>query len=166
MGDLFNVMKIIKDLDETNRLYLLKKTLEAVAYLFKQKIYHGDLKLENLLIDSVMSMVVCDFGTSQKYENFCDELKVYTEKYSAPEIRLTDTRKQRPLNPEKLDMYSLGVIFKMILRKPKANVQNETLENFKEKNKYLDELNRIINSMTEENASKRISFINLENQIN
>ena len=62
-GELFKLLKIDTRWEELEKLYLVKKTFQCVSFLFQNKIYHGDLKPENLLVNSQMQIVVCDFGT-------------------------------------------------------------------------------------------------------
>ena len=91
---------------------LIKKVLYALRYLHEHNIVHRDLKLENILFDSMdrdAELKICDFGLSQHYhhgEHMHSTLG--TPYYIAPEVLRGDY-------DEKCDLWSVGVICFMLL---------------------------------------------------
>lgn len=87
---------------------IMKQITSAILYLHSKNIAHGDIKLENFIIDPRDNKVkLVDFGySSQVYpgqlitSNFC------SISYSPPEIFYEEA-----YDPYKADMWSLGVTF-------------------------------------------------------
>ncbi|KAG9044855.1 hypothetical protein FS837_007412 [Tulasnella sp. UAMH 9824] len=50
---------------DINRIRLLCETADAVQYLHKEEVVHGDLKANNILIDDNGSSLLCDFGLTK-----------------------------------------------------------------------------------------------------
>jgi serine/threonine protein kinase len=87
--------------------------LEALAYLHEKGIVHGDIKLENMLInrsegEKIPVVKLCDFGLSrildQKTGKFLMTIPVGSASYMAPEI------KSNSYVNEKIDMWALGIV--------------------------------------------------------
>jgi len=89
--------------------------LQALTYLHQQRIFHRDLKPQNLLIDSSGTCIkLADFGLARA---FGLPIKTYTHEvvtlwYRTPEILLG--QKQYALG---VDMWSLGCIFAEMAQK-------------------------------------------------
>ncbi|EAX99588.1 CAMK family protein kinase [Trichomonas vaginalis G3] len=85
---------------------LLYQTALALKQLKDHNLYWGDLKLQNILVDSfVPRAYICDFG-SAKFLNNCvvEEGDVFTELYKAPEVV-----KGAIVTPQ-ADLFSFGVM--------------------------------------------------------
>ncbi len=84
----------------------------AVAYVHQQSCVHRDLKLENILLDKHENVKLCDFGFTREYEGKTNYLQTFcgTICYSAPEML-----KAEKYAGEKVDVWSLGVIFYALL---------------------------------------------------
>ncbi len=84
----------------------------AVSYVHQQKCVHRDLKLENILLDKHENVKLCDFGFTREYEGKTNYLQTFcgTICYSAPEML-----KAEKYAGEKVDVWSLGVIFYALL---------------------------------------------------
>ena len=78
----------------------------ALTYIHSKNIIHRDLKPENLLLDNNMYLKIGDFGISRKVQNKCSDKYtiVGSYDYRAPEINEENY-------DEKIDIYSLGIIF-------------------------------------------------------
>ena len=131
-GDLYNNIKTMAYLSEKIVCHIMRQILSAVAYLHSKNIFHGDLKLENILIDSTSSKLneeqnkffdikLIDFGCSRIFANnkkFYD--LIGTAYYVAPEVL------QNNYN-EKCDIWSCGVITYILLcGKPPFDGKTET----------------------------------------
>ncbi|KAK6926961.1 Protein kinase domain [Dillenia turbinata] len=102
------------------RACIISEIASALLFLHSsrpEKIIHGDLKLENVLLDAELSCKICDFGICRLVpeENFnCRSFHRNTEpmgafQYTDPEFYRTGI-----LSP-KSDVYSLGLIILQVL---------------------------------------------------
>ena len=98
---------------------IVKQILEALLYLNKlnQKIIHYDLKPENIIFDSDMSIKITDFGLAKIVEEDLDYVQltsqgVGTYWYLPPEC--FEENKNIEIN-NKVDIWSLGVILYEII---------------------------------------------------
>jgi serine/threonine protein kinase len=111
-GSLFNRIQVHGPLPESEILCVLNDISNALAYLHKEKKFHGDIKPGNVLIDASCSFLLSDFGESGVLESTNGEARdagAVTPCYSAPERFL-----QRPKFGSPADIFSLGVmIYKM-----------------------------------------------------
>lgn len=96
--------------------YLIKQVLEGVAYLHSKGIVHGDLKLENILLEGTMPCVtvkIADFGLSKVFASSPTRATVCgSPLYMAPELITLDQK--RELAPA-VDVWSVGVILFILL---------------------------------------------------
>lgn len=75
---------------------------------------HGDLKLENILIDYDGKLKLADFGLSCRCVNNLVRAPKGSIGYQAPEIL-----EQKPFDGKKSDIFSIGVLlFKMVVGHP------------------------------------------------
>lgn len=92
---------------------LFTELLIAIEYLHKQlKVFHRDLKCENVLIDANNNIRLIDFGFSVIYQNSNDRFneRFGSSGYTCPEM-ITNV----PYTPEKSDVWCLGVILYSML---------------------------------------------------
>ena len=101
-GDLCLYMNIAP-LKETHAKLFFKKILKAVQYLHKNKVYHRDLKTQNILLDNEFNPKLCDFGFSTITKSGLREC-LGSPEYAAPEIYKCF------YDGEKVDVFALGVI--------------------------------------------------------
>lgn len=94
-----------------------KQLLNSFSLLATYKIFHCDIKPQNLLVNSENILKIIDFNISQKYESYENQFdsrvsKIQgTEGYLAPELEmmLRKGEKECMFDPEKSDVYSLGL---------------------------------------------------------
>lgn len=78
--------------------------LNGIKYLHDNNISHGDIKLENILLDSEFNAKLADFGFSKIGLTAGDDGKNGTLYYAAPELFFTGN-----FNPMKSDIWSVGI---------------------------------------------------------
>jgi len=95
-----------------------KQLLSALAQCHEYKLYHHDLKPENVLYDKDNNRVVLvDFGNSiwgAMYERFSSGIGCSTLVYSPPETLVPDDAQSHPLGSE-VDMWSFGTMLAQML---------------------------------------------------
>ncbi|KAF7724878.1 signal transducing kinase of the PAK [Apophysomyces ossiformis] len=99
-------------LPEEHAIYIVRETLNALAYLHSKGFIHRDIKCENLLIGHNGEIKLADFGlaTSTKHVN---RERLGTAKWMAPEVV-----REQPYD-EKVDLWSLGIaLIEMMDRVP------------------------------------------------
>lgn len=89
---------------ESEKKKIIKKCLEAIKYLHKKGISHGDIKSENILLDKNLSPKLCDFGFAKLTKTAGDEAKNGTLYYAAPELFL-----KGKFDTLKTDIYAIGI---------------------------------------------------------
>jgi serine/threonine protein kinase len=86
----------------------IKQSLQAVQYIHSLGIIHRDLKLENLLLQSLASgdkiVKIADFGLAAYSGKDGVKTKVGTPDYVAPEVLLKDVYNKEA------DVWSLGIV--------------------------------------------------------
>lgn len=95
-----------KKIKETDLAFILKQLTCTIAYLHNNFICHRDLKLENILINKELKIMLIDFGfgcynpDDKKSSFFCG-----TPSYMPPEII-----SKREYNAFSADIWSLGIL--------------------------------------------------------
>ena len=102
-------------MDETRTKKLFKQLVEALIYAAKRGVSHRDLKLENLIFlnpgTESEKLVIIDWGLAAVDNEFKQsERWVGSPDYVAPEVLL-----HRAYQPEKADVWSLGVLLFIFL---------------------------------------------------
>ncbi|KAG8902683.1 hypothetical protein FRB99_004272, partial [Tulasnella sp. 403] len=90
---------------ECNRPQFLRETAAALVYLHSQKVIHGDVKAQNILVSPTVHALLCDFGLSKidKAPTDADAKGNGSLPFQAPEIWAGDSR-----TPES-DTYAFGM---------------------------------------------------------
>lgn len=109
-------------LTEPDARHVFVQLVEALQYMHSKNVVHGDLKLDNILIDSktskdgLINIKISDFG----YSNFVDEgdggaftTHVGTLKHWAPEV--SGQRTTTIGYGKEVDLWSLGVVLYVML---------------------------------------------------
>lgn len=108
-GDIFKYVEKLKN-DKLIK-FIIFKILKAVQFLHQKGICHRDLKTENIFLANDYSLKIGDFGQSISFLNENNQ-KIFlkescgTQRYKAPEIIYNCA-----YNGEKIDIFSIGVIF-------------------------------------------------------
>lgn len=94
---------------------IFRQTISAVAHCHSRGVYHGDLKMENVLLQQCPAKEqdpiawLCDFGCATTCRDRSET--VGTANYMAPEVVDDKTR----YDASKADMFSLGVLLYTLL---------------------------------------------------
>ena len=112
-GVLFDyVMLLNRKFSEKIAKKIFLEVLEAVEFLHKNGISHGDIKLENIMLTKNFNSKLIDFGFSSLSENG----KIYsisgTKHYASPEVYTSATK---GYSGEKNDIFSLGVLLFVLI---------------------------------------------------
>lgn len=89
---------------EADKKKIVKKFLEAIQYLHKKGISHGDIKSDNILLDHNFSPKLCDFGFAKMTKTAGDDGKNGTLYYAAPELFF-----EGEFDTLKADIYAIGI---------------------------------------------------------
>lgn len=148
--------------------------------LHSRGIAHRDIKLENLLLDSNLNLILADFGCAARYhtENikgpeFDSTVIVGSQEYNAPEINM-----DKAYWGDKADLFSCAVcLFMMVIGNSPFRMASKCDPYFrllskKDKAEYWavysavaisPEFKDLFEKMTERNPEKRISLANARN---
>jgi non-specific serine/threonine protein kinase len=168
-------------LGELEILTLMERIIEAIVYIHELGMGHGDIKPENILINQDFEIQIIDFGFACVRECMVGGTPIY----ESPEMlkMMQVGNNAIPVNfQQKSDIFSLGLVFyemangklpyKRITNVNKLTIQeliNELIELYKnEKIRSENEnenINRIINQMIEINPNKRVSAVEIEEEI-
>ena len=119
-GDLRYFLKG-KPISEFKTQIIMKQLISALKYLYNNKVFHRDLKPQNILVSSKCIIKITDFGLAKKEieENKLSETICGSPIYMAPEI----IKKKKYNN--KADIWSIGIIFyELLTGKNPYNVRN------------------------------------------
>ncbi|MEC7469857.1 MAG: serine/threonine-protein kinase, partial [Pseudomonadota bacterium] len=120
--------------------------LDAIAVCQHQGIFHGDIKPDNLLINSHNDLVLIDFGIGQQHSHPKPQTSGHSE-YAAPEVLHSGITSQTA------DLYSVGIVLKHIIDSVKPTQNDAT----KPPQHWYDEQHAFLASLTHEHASQRPS---------
>ncbi|EGR31028.1 protein kinase domain protein [Ichthyophthirius multifiliis] len=110
-----DLSKEIKHLKHSARRYpkntiksYMHQILRSVDYCHRQRVFHRDIKPQNILISQKGELKLADFGLARFYEIPITTvtLEVQTLNYRAPELLLKDNLYSLPI-----DIWSIGCIF-------------------------------------------------------
>ena len=165
---------------ENEIVNILKQVVKGLLYLQKKNIAHRDIKPQNILVFPNNIYKIADLGEAKTIINICDQStlrgsQLYMSpalyqgyKYSKPNIMH---------NPFKSDMFSLGYCFfyaicldLKILENIRELTTIKTVMNavnkFHVKNRYSENLMKMLFKMIEPNENKRYDFEELNNDLN
>ncbi|TXG71501.1 hypothetical protein EZV62_000080 [Acer yangbiense] len=113
-GELFDRIASKGKLSQAHGRKIFQQLIDGVSYCHNKGIFHRDLKLENILVDSKGSIKISDFGLSALPQHFRDDGLLHTTcgspNYVAPEVL-----NNRGYDGATSDIWSCGVILYVIL---------------------------------------------------
>lgn len=110
-GDLLNYVRKRRRLKENTAKFVFKQLIEGLQYCHYKNILHRDIKLDNILLNGVGDLKICDFGVSKcvkKGERMSQQCG--TPAYIAPEIL-----RDKGYEGFGVDIWSAGVALYAIL---------------------------------------------------
>lgn len=97
-------------------LNISKNILSAISFMHQQNIVHGDIKLENILIDNFKNGYLCDFSNSFNVNSFVEEIS--TIYYRAPEnCDPANNTEEGYIIDTPSDIWSFGITFLAMFNK-------------------------------------------------
>jgi len=110
-GEVLDYIVMHKSLSEKKARNLFRQIISGISHCHKNSIVHRDLKGENLLLDSNLTIKVIDFGLSNKWST-ASFLKTAcgSPLYASPEI----IEHKEYIGPE-VDIWSMGVLLYVFL---------------------------------------------------
>ncbi|KAK6350360.1 hypothetical protein TWF696_006592 [Orbilia brochopaga] len=105
-GDLLQYMVRMRGLSEEGIAHIFRQIVAGLSYLHNLRIYHRDLKHENIMVDYRGNLKIADFGMAAlqpentKFRSACG-----SPNYAAPEVI-----QSLPYNGSAADIWSAGVI--------------------------------------------------------
>ncbi|KAL8028741.1 hypothetical protein ABFX02_14G180500 [Erythranthe guttata] len=97
------------ELSWARTLNIIKQVAYAVKAIVEKGYVNSDIKPNNILIDDMDNVYLCDFGSARKEGK---DLPTLNELYTPREISNFGT-----IDPEKVDLYSLGVLILQLIMK-------------------------------------------------
>jgi len=159
---LFDVIEQETRFSEIDAHHIFTQICSAISYLHQQRIVHGDIKDENIILGDEMQAKIVDFGSAEnddgnKTSNYCG-----SETYSSPEV--LSGRKFYRIPQE---IWSLGVLlFVMVVgSNPFENVvkAEECLLSFPAIPILTQDCRDLISSIVIKDVSKRLTLKQIQN---
>lgn len=114
--DLSRLLRSSTDLKPEHVKYFMFQLLRGIHFMHEARVFHRDLKPNNILINTRCELRICDFGLARAaFENGPDTLfwtdYVATRWYRAPELIMENFTKYSTA----IDLWSVGCIFAEML---------------------------------------------------
>lgn len=113
-GNPINAAMVVESKKINEKIDLFTNVLTAFSKIHKEKIVHGDIHFENIIVTNDNKIKVIDFGLSNFYDNEKQErinsggIPVFV----APEkINFNTFKRYNKINSFRTDVYSIGIIF-------------------------------------------------------
>lgn len=96
------------------KMHIFKQLLNAISYLHKLQVFHGDLKPQNIIVNELDHLIVIDLGLARKFQQHKDnekyqDLRAFSRNWSAPEQVAGEA------HTATCDVYSLGAVLQYLL---------------------------------------------------
>ncbi|XP_058200025.1 cell division control protein 2 homolog [Rhododendron vialii] len=134
----------------------LKQILSGVSYCHSHKVWHRDLKPQNVLVDTRNEAIkICDFGLARGFvsPNLALSPEVVTLGYRAPEVLMGSGQYS-----SSIDLWSVGCIFAEMLTKEPLFYGTSEIE-------ALDEIFRLLGTPTEDSWPGVSSLSGFPNEV-
>jgi len=129
-GDLLGKMKKLYSMSELVVKYLMGQILDALAYLHDNRVFHGDIKLENIMLYKTSRKKIkrftvinkdlnSDVNLQNKLDNVSGQTSDYVEDMSNYEIKLIDFGCSKYLTKKKNNVLS-GIVGTSIYCSPEV----------------------------------------------
>ncbi len=129
-GDLLGKMKKLYSMSELVVKYLMSQILDALAYLHDNRVFHGDIKLENIMLYKTSRKKIkrftvinkdlnSDVNLQNKLDNVSGQTSDYVEDMSNYEIKLIDFGCSKYLTKKKNNVLS-GIVGTSIYCSPEV----------------------------------------------
>lgn len=149
-------------LNEAEVKVLFRKIAEAVEYLHVRGIAHRDLKLQNVVLNSVFAPKLVDFGFASKTSSSMNYDQCGTPNYMAPEL----VGRKKNIDPLKSDIWAMGIILYYLITNNHAFKASSEQELFKrivhggfDLNPVKDpQLKNLLENLLRSSADKRLSI--------
>lgn len=165
--DFFNYIQLQKNNSSIeNKIIYFKQIINGISYMHDLGIAHMDLKLENIIIDTINNKIkIIDFGHSKIFHDSTHINTIILNKnlhgsipYIAPEEFLKDE-----YNPEKIDVWSCGIILYIIIYNSfpwyKATEDDRNyksyLSSIKNNNNYFSKYSKLLSKFLDPNPNTR-----------
>ncbi|XP_060860727.1 testis-specific serine/threonine-protein kinase 6-like [Metopolophium dirhodum] len=115
IGDLLSHMQHVKTIPQWQAHTFFRQLCEAVDYLHRKNITHRDIKCENVLLESMRTVKLTDFGfarlcADERGQRLMSQTYCGSSSYAAPEVL-----QGIPYDPTSYDMWALGVVLYVML---------------------------------------------------
>jgi serine/threonine protein kinase len=162
--DLYDCM-VDNLLTEKNKINIAKQLIDGLVYLHKNKIYHRDIKLENIMVENIgkenIRIKYLDFGFGCKQFVSC-ESTIYSQgtvNYISPDFAKNIINKNHDRNLyEYCDLWALGTLLYSFFSK-------QLLFVFENSPKSLNKITKITQNEIDEKINNYIKPLNLPQQI-
>ena len=158
---------LIPDLFYIEKIWITFQLLIAVKNLVSLDLVHGDLKPQNVLLTSNLSVYISDFGTYKPAYIYIDDIASYTYYfgsnnsadmggcYLAPERLIERGENKENVKYYSMDIFSLGVIIAELFLENNL-FDFSSLLNYKKGNKELFNIDEILIKIENEKIRKLI----------
>lgn len=111
-NQIFDLIKLSRNVGEEGGRMFLRQMVDCLDYMHEQKgVAHRDIKLENMLLTSDLTIKFADFGFAT--QDGIEKLSQFrgTKTYMAPEIK-----EGKVYNGKQVDIFSIGVVLFIMVR--------------------------------------------------
>ncbi|XP_060852944.1 testis-specific serine/threonine-protein kinase 3-like [Rhopalosiphum padi] len=171
IGDLLSHLQHVKTIPQWQAHTFFRQICEAVDYLHRKNISHRDIKCENVLLESMRTVKLTDFGfarlcADERGRRLMSQTYCGSSSYAAPEVL-----QGIPYDPISYDMWALGVVLYVMLSDampfPHSNrqqiVANQIAKKFSRPKKPVSrEALKLISIILEPDVNKRATMIQVK----
>lgn len=158
--DLYDLIELKKDLEESECAYIFSQVVSALCYLHNNGIIHRDIKDENLVIDASLHVRLIDFGSAAFVKDGPFRVFLGTLEYAAPEVLDGEW-----YNGKEQDVWALGVLLYTLVYKENPFIEvSEILDGHVSYEKGgSDEVKELIDGMLKTKISERWTIDEIKN---